>query len=322
MVASSTVGKTTKTVLKNNESKLCSPDRETSDDCKVVRVKAAEFSNKRVKAAFLTLQVQKKELVATKTENGIYATQSNSIDASLNWTIMTMTPIETEKADQITSGSEFLLPLIVLANIGFLVCSTLVIFLIRYRKEREILCIDWRFMSAFVGGCAFLNASCLSFLGENTDELCLTRMWLVHFFAVFALSFLFVKTYRMYKLVGSGLTRVTISHIQTAQMALPLIGLQTLILLVFTFVDPYKRTEDIIIGDSNIVHRYVCDHNTPAFSITMLLYEGGLILTGCVLAFKTRKLEDDFNESKQILLAMYDIAVICCVMLILSHGGG
>merc|ERR1719188_1030471 len=99
-------------------------------------------------------------------------------------------------------------------------------------------------------------------------------MWLIHFFFVFTWSLLFVKTYRLWKLVGSGLTRATISHAQTARMTLPLIGLQTLILLIFTFVDPYKRTEIITTEGSLITHQLVCAHNTPSFFVLMMVYEG------------------------------------------------
>ena len=79
----------------------------------------------------------------------------------------------------------------------------------------------------------------LGVLGPNTDELCLLRMWLIHWFIVLALSLLFVKVYRMYRLVGSqSVRRTTITHAQAARMALPLVVLQTFILLIFTFVDP------------------------------------------------------------------------------------
>lgn len=229
-----------------------------------------------------------------------------------------MTPVETDEADQIVRGSSLFGALIALAGLGFVVCTTLGGLLMQKRTEREVVFGDWRFTSAFVGGCALLNASCLSFLGGNTDALCLTRMWLVHFFFVFTLSFLFVKTYRMYKLVGAGMRRTTISHAQAARMTLPFIGLQTLILFIFTFVDPNKRTEIVATEGFNITHRYVCAHNTQAFFITMLLFEGGLIVVGCVLAFKTRHLKHEFNESKQIILAMYDTAVIGSVVLIVS----
>jgi hypothetical protein len=41
-----------------------------------------------------------------------------------------------------------------------------------------------------------------------------------------------------------------------------------------------------------------------------LAFEGGLVLVGCVLAFKTRNLKEEFGESKQLIFAMYNIAFI------------
>lgn len=327
MVASSTGGSTAKVVLADDESKPCPnpQSKEAKDICKVVRVKASEYSNVDVTAAFFSQReagFPETELVATKTkdEKILYATQSKPFsieDAGLDWIIMIMTPVETLPQDTLALGNG-LAAIITLAVFGFLFCSALVGLLMRNRKEREVIHSDWRFMSAFVGGAALLNISCLSFLGENTDALCLTRMWLIHFFFVFTLSFLFVKTHRIWMLTGRGATRAAISHAQTARMTLPLIGLQTLILLIFTFVDPYKRTEVITTEGSLITHQYVCAHNTPSFFVLMMVYEGGLIIVGCILAFKTRHLDDEFNESKQIILAMYDTAVIGSVGLVVE----
>lgn len=330
MVASSTGSNAAKVVFTDDESKPC-PNPEFRDvSCKAVRVKATDISeNEMDEVVSSSFSRQKEEgfpdgqLISTKTNGGtIYAIQSQTFsveDAKLDWYIMIMTPVETEEADQIVQGAPLFGALVSVAVIGFAICFVLVALIYRNRKKREVIVSDWRFMSAFVGGCALLNASCLSFLGPNTDQLCLTRMWLIHFFIVFALSFLFVKTYRIYRLVGARPTRTTISHAQAARMTLPFILLQTSILLIFTFVDPNKMTETITNEGSDITHRYVCEHDTPAFFIVMLIYEGGLILIGCVLAFKTRNLQDEFNESKQIILAMYDTAVIGSVLLIVSN---
>lgn len=329
MVASSTGSNSAKVVLVDDESTPC-PNPEIRDgSCKAVRIPAAELSendlDRVISRAFLRQQEKdfpEGELISARDENTLYATQTKRFsieDAELDWYIMIMTPVETEVGDTITQGEALFGALIAVATLGFIICSVLVGLMLHNRKKREVIVSDWRFMCAFVGGCALLNAACLSFLGENTDELCLTRMWLVHWFIVFALSFLFVKTYRMYRLVGAGAIRATISHGQAARMTLPLIFAQTLILLIFTFVDPNKRTEQITNEGSEITHRYVCDHDTPAFFIVMLIYEGGLILVGCVLAFKTRHLRDEFNESKQIILSMYDTLVIGSVLLIVAN---
>jgi hypothetical protein len=91
---------------------------------------------------------------------------------------------------------------------------------------------------------------------------------------------------------------------------LPVILAQAAILLIFTFVDPPKRTEVIENNNGMTVQRAVCDHETHAFLITVLIFEAGFVLAGCYLAYKTRNLGDDFGEAKQLMFAMYNIAFV------------
>ena len=102
-------------------------------------------------------------------------------------------------------------------------------------------------------------------------------------------------------------------------MVIPFVLVQTVILLIFTFVDPNKQTSIVEEDGSSIEHRYVCGHKTRAFFAVMLIYEGGLLLVGCYLALKTRHLQSEFNESKQIILAMYDTAVFASILLIVCN---
>lgn len=112
---------------------------------------------------------------------------------------------------------------------------------------------------------------------------------------------------------------VTITHYQAAKMSVPLVLIEVAILLVFTFLDPNKLTEMIYFTGSDITHRLVCSHETPAFFITTLIYEGGLILVGCVLAYKTRNLQSEFNESKQMIFSMYNTAVISTILIVVGN---
>ena len=329
LVASSTGSKGVKKVLKNDEKKACSdPD---SGDCKAIRVPASELSENdrdlHIAKAFLDQKSRgypQSELVSSEVEGEdfLYATftQEYSIPRSnLAWRVMVMIPIETETRDALMPGDPLSTVVIAVSVMGFIICGVLCVLLIRKRKHREVIVSDWRFMGLFVAACAVLNASSLVFLGPNTDTLCLTRMWLIHFFFVLALSFLFVKTFRIYKLVGAGAVRRTISHKRTLQMVIPFVLVQTVILLIFTFVDPNKQTSIVEEDGSSIEHRYVCGHKTRAFFAVMLIYEGGLLLVGCYLALKTRHLQSEFNESKQIILAMYDTAVVASILLIVCN---
>jgi len=67
------------------------------------------------------------------------------------------------------------------------------------------------------------------------------------------------------------------------------------------------------------VHQVICAHDTNAFFIVEVVFEGIILLMGCVLAFKTRNLQDEFGEAKQLILAMYNIAVVCSVVVVLTN---
>eukprot|EP00984_Skeletonema_dohrnii_P003248 scaffold1075_cov100-Skeletonema_dohrnii-CCMP3373.AAC.4 len=223
-------------------------------------------------------------------EDFLYATftQEYSIPRSnLAWRVMVMIPIETETRDALMPGDPLSTVVIAVSVMGFIICGVLCVLLIRKRKHREVIVSDWRFMGLFVAACAVLNASSL--------------------------------TFRIYKLVGAGAVRRTISHKRTLQMVIPFVLVQTVILLIFTFVDPNKQTSIVEEDGSSIEHRYVCGHNTRAFFAVMLIYQGGLLLVGCYLALKTRHLQSEFNESKQIILAMYDTAVVASILLIVCN---
>jgi hypothetical protein len=136
-------------------------------------------------------------------------------------------------------------------------------------------------------------------------------MWSFHLFFALALAPLFVKVWRINQLVGmSSMQRRSLSNHKAAIYTLPVIMAQAAILLIFTFVDPPKRTE---VNDNNngmVVQQAVCDHKTDAYLINVLIFEAGFVLAGCYLAYKTRNLDEDFGEAKQLMFAMYNIAFV------------
>ena len=331
IVATSTgEGSGVKLVLKDDENVPC-PTKRNADhtfDCKAVRVETADVDSEIIRAAFIEQKkngFKTESLIASEGGDGtVFASLIKPFSiaggADLKWNALIMSPVETESSDTLVKGDTLFGAVIATAAFGFAFCGLLFVAMISNRRKREFVTSDWRFMGAFIVCCALLNLSCLSFLGPNTNSLCLLRMWLVHFFFVATLSMLFVKTYRMYRLVGqTHLRRMTMSHGKTAQLAIPFILLQTVILLIFTFVDPSRSVDIVEASGSDLTHRLICAHDTPAFFITMMIYEGGLILLGCVLAFKTRNLRSEFNESRQIILSMYDTAVISTILLVVSN---
>jgi len=322
VIATSTGGIGAKTVLASDNTQPCETD---SPGCVSVRITSSELDNA-ISEAF-AVQVEagfpETDLLPAIFDDVVYATQTKPFSLpsdGVNWRIMILSPIETLSEDAIEHNDSLVAFIIAPSILGFIVCAIFFVSFMRKRKTREVINSDYRFTGAFIMNCGLFNLACLSFMGGNTDELCLLRMWLVHFFFVVTLAPLLVKTYRMYVLVGKpGLKRQKISHFKTALMMVPFILIEVAILLIFTFVDPSKETSLIEQDASTVTYRVVCAHETIAFTTVQLAYEGAILVVGCFLAYKTRNMKDDFGECKQLLLAMYNIALIASIIIVLAY---
>jgi len=180
---------------------------------------------------------------------------------------------------------------------------------------------DWRFTSAFIIGCSLLNLSLLTNLGPVTDQLCMLRMWSFHLCFVLALSPLLVKVWRVYKLTESARSarRLAITHQKTMLYTLPAILLQVLILALFSFLDPSLKETNVIIAGSISSQQSSCQHESKAFGIIQIIFEGGLVVIGCILAFKSRNMGSTLGESKQLLFAMYNVALVALVCVLMKY---
>jgi hypothetical protein len=239
--------------------------------------------------------------------------------AQLKWRVIITSPGQQSDADAITRENQLFPAICVIGGLGFAICTLLFVGFYQKRTEKAVVYADWRFTCAFIFGCALLNGSTFTLLGENTDTTCLLRMWFFHFFFVLALAPLFVKVWRMKQLVGpSKLRRKSISNTQAAVYTLPMILMQVAILITFTFVDPPQQTEQIENVDGVIVQSIVCEADTDAFFIVQLVFDAGFVLAGCILAYKTRNLDPQFGEAKQLIFAMYNIALVGMIIIIVA----
>jgi hypothetical protein len=249
----------------------------------------------------------------------LYITQSTLFEQEgahgLKWRVLITSPAKRSSSDAITveNSPSFVAAICIIAGLGFALCAFFAYIFFSKRTERAVIMADWRFTCAFILGCALLNVATFTFLGRNTDAMCLLRMWSFHVCFVMALAPLFVKVWRIRQLVGrTQIRRATINNTRAALYTLPMICIQVVILLVITFVDPPEPTEVIENTGSQagvMVQSIVCDTDTNALLIVQMLFEGGLILVGCILAYRSRNMNSEFGEAKQLLFAMYNIAL-------------
>ncbi|KAL7463939.1 hypothetical protein ACHAXS_004290 [Conticribra weissflogii] len=339
IIASSTGSTGVKRVLIDDISQPCPDDFELDQSglvCEFVRIPIADMNDSKMEEVISTTYLNQKEhnfpqseLISVRVHrsdfDGVYASQTipfTTTEIGISWRIMIIVPVPVQKEDTIMPGDITFSILLVITSVGFGICTLLLVLFMKNRREKEIIASDWRFTGTFLSGCVLLNLASLVMMGPNTDTLCLTRMWVIHFCFVFALTPLFVKTYRLYKLLGVGYViprRQTISNARTALMAVPFMVLELVILLIFTFVDPNKMKGVMEYDESAMTHRVICSHDTWAFFIVQVIYQGGLVLLGCFLAYKTVNMQKEYRDNRQLILTMYNVALVGSIVLVISN---
>eukprot|EP00588_Corethron_pennatum_P015848 CAMPEP_0194279574 /NCGR_PEP_ID=MMETSP0169-20130528/14007_1 /TAXON_ID=218684 /ORGANISM="Corethron pennatum, Strain L29A3" /LENGTH=803 /DNA_ID=CAMNT_0039024019 /DNA_START=67 /DNA_END=2478 /DNA_ORIENTATION=- len=319
-------------VLASDETVPCTDILEF--ECKVIRSRPSDLYNSDIPMDTVLSRAfaeQKKQgypqkLISSKASEDIqsdsYVSQSLTYEQpNIKWRIIVAMPTGKSTSDSIARENSMFGVLCVIASVGFLGCCGQLLVYFKNRTNSEVMISDWRFTSAFILGCSFLNLSTFSLLGSNTNSTCMTRMWTFHFFFVLTLSPLLVKVWRMLIVVGGAMKmkRTKISHAQAVAYTMPFILVQIIILTVFSIVDPPQQDEYIeIVGGSTSQH-VVCTQKSNAFMIVQLVFEGGLVVAGCVLAYKTRNHGSRLGEAKSLILAMYNILLVGVIVILIAE---
>jgi len=306
-------------VLTEDPTTPCPVDSGTDVPCDPVRVQMADLTGNEqddvlAKAYEKHLEAgYPKELITVRSSSAvdadIYLSQSalyEQFGANLRWRVVIASPGERSESDAILKGHPLFPTMLVIGVVGFVICMVFFAIFYRKRHKRAVLYSDYRFTGAFLLGCAVFNCATLTLVGPNTNPLCMLRMWSFHVLLVIPIAFLLVKTWRMWRLVGtSNIQRKSISNAQAVAYALPMIGLQIVILLIISLTDPPLQTEETKISEGTLTQHVVCSHQTVALPVVEIIYEAGLVLTGCILSFQTRHMDPRFGESKQLIFSMY-----------------
>ena len=97
-------------------------------------------------------------------------------------------------------------------------------------------------------------------------------------------------------------------------------------LIVWTAVDPSKETADFELtedtnkdGDVIIVKSSYCHSNSQAWMLASTAWHGTLLLGGTVLAFQTRNLRREVNESLPLAVLVYSHAIFAILRVLLYY---
>jgi len=151
-----------------------------------------------------------------------------------------------------------------------------------------------------------------------SDGACQAIPWCISIGFVVTFSALFTKTHRINKLFNSpGFKRLKVTAFDVAKPMIALVGINVLILSLWTALDPLKMEMNIIAEDpfSRPVETYShCGSNQPLpYLLSLAIVNLGAVVISVYQAYNARKISTEFSESKYIFRALTLVVLVCFI---------
>ena len=140
------------------------------------------------------------------------------------------------------------------------------------------------------------------------DPVCVTQKWFITLGYTLELVPLLVKIAAINRVVAATrrMKRVRISMQSLCLTVVALVVAVVLFMTIWTVVDPPMRHEDRYLKDVDVVATaIVCASNSALWDMMALCWNGILILCATVLAFQSRNVKEEFNDSQSLGTMIY-----------------
>jgi len=183
-----------------------------------------------------------------------------------------------------------------------------------YREEKVIRYSQPMILYMFLSGLMLVSAGAVVYATNPSKTSCIIRQWLVTLGYSLELVPLIVKVAAINKLIQSAseLKRVKITPYTLYKTIGGVVGIIVVFLIVCTVVDPPTRYEEqILTNEENLIGgvyvdiSYSCASNSKNWMIITGAYITILLICATVLAFQSRNIRQDFNESSKLAFVVY-----------------
>jgi gamma-aminobutyric acid type B receptor len=139
------------------------------------------------------------------------------------------------------------------------------------------------------------------------DIACMSFPWLFSMGFAMTFSALFAKIWRIHTVVSNAAAfrRVVIKERDAMKWILLVFTLNVILLSCWTFIDPLQWTRQYINDDPTNSYGSCRAEGSAssAFVSLLVLVDGTALVLACAMAYRARKLDDEFTESKWIGVA-------------------
>jgi hypothetical protein len=166
-----------------------------------------------------------------------------------------------------------------------------------------------------VGG--LLGAARISVGGtDKSDELCTVEFWVGHLAFIIMIGSLFVKSYRVHRIVNTkGLRHVTFSAFDAFKLLVAVTCVAIVYLIVASSVGKPGMRYLRSVQANQETHWKYCSMEYPQFQTALFAMEFIFLTTGFRVCWEIRNVPDIVNESKQISTAMSSIVLVSVLIM-------
>ncbi|RDD47284.1 Gamma-aminobutyric acid type B receptor subunit 2 [Trichoplax sp. H2] len=221
--------------------------------------------------------------------------------------------------------------MVVLSCMAILLAIAFLIYNNKYRNERVIKMSSPNLNNLIIVGCVSLYLSIIARGAISiivSPVFCMLAPWLTTLGFATVSGSMFAKTYRAYKILTTKKRISPIHDYHLYGIVAALILAETVILTTWTFIDPMKPIYKLLPREvsSNQQSLVVipqllecnCLHNI-IWLATILTLNVFVLIFGAFLAYEARNIKlPVMNESKQIALCIYNVALLCTIVIPIS----
>lgn len=203
--------------------------------------------------------------------------------------------------------------LFAIGGLSLLICLFFAGSLVYFRQHRYMRASQLKLMSLILSGGILTSGRVINAGLSITNSSCISGLWLGHMGFLLVFITLSVKTYRLYRMLGT-LKRVKFTEPQAIAICATVMMIAGIYMAFMTSFGNIHESDNASISSNRKTRLMKCAMDIPEFQTILFASEALLLMTGFYFAYKTKDAPDNVNEAKFIAAAVTLITVVCSLV--------
>mmetsp|Transcript_40500 Transcript_40500/g.59501 ORF Transcript_40500/g.59501 Transcript_40500/m.59501 type:complete len:344 (+) Transcript_40500:50-1081(+) len=166
------------------------------------------------------------------------------------------------------------------------------------------------FLFWILSGTCLVSIGAILFALEPTFASCVSQNWVVTMGYTLMFVPFIVKVAAINKIIQSSqrIRRVSLNQKHLHLVVVLLATLVLMYLIIWTIINPANKQEDRILsseGSNIVIVTLSCSSSLQTWKTMSFVWEGLLLICALVLAFQSRNIKQEFNESQSLAMMVY-----------------